>query len=99
MNTLGGIVSGLLGGLSDLVCNLTGSGANQCRIDNVKSGLSTSNISPVLGSILYTLLNPLLTPISTLLNTLLNALGITLGMTTVTVDSINCQNGLVQLVY
>ncbi|MGC7402570.1 TadG family pilus assembly protein [Pandoraea pneumonica] len=99
LNTLGGIVNGLLSTLTDVGCDLLGSGANQCRVDAVKSGLSTSNISPVLGSILYTLLNPLLTPISTLLNTLLNALGITLGMTTVTVDSINCQNGLVQLVY
>jgi len=99
VNTLGGIVNGLLGTLADVGCNLLGSGADQCRKSTVGSSLSTSNISPVLGSILYTLLNPLLTPISTLLNTLLNALGITLGMTTVTVDSINCQNGLVQLVY
>lgn len=98
--TLGGILSGLVSGVSDALCNtgLFGS-PNSCRISSVSGSISTSNISPVLGSILYTLLNPLLTPISTLLNTLLNALGITLGMTTVTVDSINCQNGLVQLVY
>ncbi|VVE87260.1 pilus assembly protein TadG-related protein [Pandoraea bronchicola] len=99
LNTLGGIVSGLLGGVSDLVCNLMGSGANQCRIDSVSGSIGTSDISSVLGSILYTLLNPMLTPLSNLLNTLLSSLGITLGMTTVTVDSINCQNGLVQLVY
>ncbi|MDR3396026.1 MAG: pilus assembly protein TadG-related protein [Pandoraea sp.] len=98
VNTLGGIVNGLLGGVSDLVCNLLGSGANQCRINAVSGSIGTSDISPVLGSILYTLLNPLLTPLSNLLNTLLSSLGITLGMTTVTVDSINCQNGLVQLV-
>ncbi|WP_087687102.1 pilus assembly protein TadG-related protein [Pandoraea sp. PE-S2R-1] len=98
--TLGGLVSGLVSGLSDTLCNLSIlTSPNQCRINAVSGSISTSNISPVLGSILYTLLNPLLTPISTLLNTLLNALGITLGMTTVTVDSINCQNGLVQLVY
>lgn len=99
VNTLGGIVNGLLGGLSDLVCNLGGSAANACRINAVSNSIGTSDISPVLGSILYTLLNPLLTPLSTLLNTLLTSLGIQLGMTTVTVDSINCQNGLVQLVY
>ncbi len=95
-NTLGGIVTGLLGGVSDLLCTL---GGTQCRINAVAATLSTSNISPVLGSVLYTLLNPLLTPLSNVLNTLLSSLGITLGMTTVTVDSINCQNGLVQLVY
>ncbi|WP_174990302.1 pilus assembly protein TadG-related protein [Pandoraea captiosa] len=98
VNTLGGIVSGLLGGISDLLCNLSGN-ANQCRIDTVANSISTSNVSPVLGSVLYTLLNPLLTPLSNVINTLLSSLGITLGMTTVTVDSINCQNGLVQLVY
>ncbi|WP_263596111.1 pilus assembly protein TadG-related protein [Pandoraea fibrosis] len=98
VNTLGGIVSGLLSGVSDLLCNLSGSGANQCRINAVSGSIGTSDISPVLGSILYTLLNPLLTPLSNLLNTLLSSLGITLGMTTVTVDSIDCQNGLVQLV-
>lgn len=96
VNTLGGIVTGLLGGVSDLLCTL---GGTQCRINAVSATLSTSNISPVLGSVLYTLLNPLLTPLSNVLNTLLSSLGITLGMTTVTVDSINCQNGLVQLVY
>ncbi|AJC22621.1 pilus assembly protein TadG-related protein [Pandoraea pulmonicola] len=99
VNTLGGIVNGLLGGVSDLVCNLSGSGANSCRISAVSGAIGTSDVSPVLGSILSTLLNPLLTPLSNLLNTLLSSLGITLGMTTVTVDSINCQNGLVQLVY
>lgn len=98
VNTLGGIVSGLLGGVSDLLCNLSGN-ANQCRINAVSGSIGTSDISPVLGSVLYTLLNPLLTPLSNVLNTLLSSLGITLGMTTVTVDSINCQNGLVQLVY
>ncbi|MFK0376440.1 pilus assembly protein TadG-related protein [Pandoraea sp. NPDC090278] len=98
VNTLGGIVSGLLGGVTDLLCNLSGN-ANQCRINAVSGSIGTSDISPVLGSVLYTLLNPLLTPLSNLLNTLLSSLGITLGMTTVTVDSINCQNGLVQLVY
>ncbi|MCI3206955.1 MULTISPECIES: pilus assembly protein TadG-related protein [Pandoraea] len=98
VNTLGGIVSGLLGGVTDLLCNLSGN-ANQCRINAVSGSIGTSDISPVLGSVLYTLLNPLLTPLSNVLNTLLSSLGITLGMTTVTVDSINCQNGLVQLVY
>ncbi|MFJ2993470.1 pilus assembly protein TadG-related protein [Pandoraea sp. NPDC087047] len=98
VNTLGGIVNGLLGGVSDLLCNLSGN-ANQCRINAVSGSIGTSDISPVLGSVLYTLLNPLLTPLSNLLNTLLSSLGITLGMTTVTVDSINCQNGMVQLVY
>ncbi|RRW89475.1 hypothetical protein EGJ54_23500 [Pandoraea apista] len=98
VNTLGGIVNGLLGGLSDLVCNLAGSGANQCRVNAVSGSIGTADISPVLGSILYTLLNPLLSPLSNLLNTLLSSLGVTLGMTTVTVDSIDCQNGLVQLV-
>lgn len=99
VNTLGGIVNGLLGGVSDLVCNLLGSGANQCRVNAVSGSIGISDISSVLGSILYTLLNPLLTPLSDLLSTLLSSLGIKLGMTTVTVDSINCQNGLVQLVY
>lgn len=99
LNTLGDVVNGLLGGLSDLVCNLSGSGANQCRVNAVSGSIGTTDISPVLGSVLYTLLNPLLSPLSTLLNTLLTSLGITLGTTTVTVDSINCQNGLVQLVY
>ncbi|AKC71090.2 hypothetical protein MB84_18865 [Pandoraea oxalativorans] len=98
VNTLGGIVSGLLGGVTDLLCNLSGN-ANQCRINAVSGSIGSSDISPVLGSVLYTLLNPLLTPLSNVLNTLLSSLGITLGMTTVTVDSINCQNGLVQLVY
>ncbi|QHE92859.1 hypothetical protein PI93_013735 [Pandoraea fibrosis] len=97
-NTLNGIVTGLLGGVSDFVCNLMGSGAQSCRASAIGGSISTSNVSPVLGSILYTLLNPLLTPLSNLLNTLLSSLGITLGMTTVTVDSIDCQNGLVQLV-
>uniref|UniRef100_A0A0H3WR58 Putative Flp pilus-assembly TadG-like N-terminal domain-containing protein n=1 Tax=Pandoraea faecigallinarum TaxID=656179 RepID=A0A0H3WR58_9BURK len=96
VNTLGGIVTGLLGGVSDLICNL---GGKQCRVDVVSGSISSSQVAPVLGSVLYTLLNPLLTPLSNVLNTLLSSLGITLGMTTVTVDSINCQNGLVQLVY
>ncbi|AJP57850.1 hypothetical protein UC34_14400 [Pandoraea vervacti] len=96
ITTLNGIVSGLLSGIADTICNL---GGRQCRIDTVASSISTSNVSPVLGSVLYTLLNPLLTPLSNVINTLLSSLGITLGMTTVTVDSINCQNGLVQLVY
>ncbi len=99
VNTLDGIVNGLFGGVSDLVCNLSGSAANQCRINAVSASIGTADISPVLGSILYTLLNPLLNPLSTVLNTLLTSLGVSLGTTTVTVDSINCQNGLVQLVY
>ncbi|MDN4574441.1 hypothetical protein DBB29_17675 [Pandoraea cepalis] len=99
VNTLGSIVNGLLGGVSDLVCNLSGSGANQCRVNAVSGSIGSADVSPVLGSVLYTLLNPLLAPLSTLLNTLLTSLGVTLGTTTVTVDSINCQNGLVQLVY
>lgn len=98
--TLGGLLSGLLSGLSDGVCNLSLiPGPNQCRINTVQGSISSSNVSPILGSVLYTLLNPLLSPISTLLNSTLSALGVSIGTTTVTVDSINCQNGLVQLVY
>ncbi|VVD89507.1 hypothetical protein PCO31110_01541 [Pandoraea communis] len=101
LSTVGGLVTGLLGVLSDGVCNsfIFPDAVKSCRVGAVSGSIGTSNIAPILGSILYTLLNPLLTPLSDLLNSLVSSLGITLGMTTVTVDSINCQNGLVQLVY
>jgi uncharacterized membrane protein len=99
VNTVGGLVGGLLGTVSDLFCDAQSNPA-QCRASYLNNNniISTSNLTPVLTSVLYTLLNPLLTPISNLINTALNALGVSIGTTTVTVNSINCQNGLVQLV-
>ncbi|VVE38256.1 hypothetical protein PCE31106_03997 [Pandoraea cepalis] len=102
--TVGGILNGLVTGatslIADGVCNISGS-PSSCRANYINGTniVSTSNLTPVLNSILYTLLNPLLAPISGLINQALAALGISIGTTTVTVDSINCQNGLVQLVY
>lgn len=104
LGTVGGILNGVLSGLTsaiaDGVCSVN-SDPLQCRKQylNNTNIISTSNLSPILTSVLNTLLNPLLTPISSLINSLLSALGITIGTTTVVVDSINCQNGLVQLVY
>ncbi|VVD75425.1 hypothetical protein PCO31111_00829 [Pandoraea communis] len=102
--TVGGILSGLVTGLTsalaDGVCNISANPAS-CRANYINGTniVSTSNLTSVLNSVLYTLLNPLLAPLSGLINQALAALGISLGTTTVTVDSINCQNGLVQLVY
>ncbi|WP_449412772.1 hypothetical protein [Pandoraea soli] len=97
---LNGVVTGATGLIADGVCNISGS-PSSCRANYINGTniVSTSNLTPVLNSILYTLLNPLLAPISGLINQALAALGISIGTTTVTVDSINCQNGLVQLVY
>ncbi|QDX22203.1 hypothetical protein FP568_13675 [Pandoraea pnomenusa] len=104
VNTVGSILGGLLGNvvttLADTGCSLSGN-PTSCRAQYINDNniISTSNLTPVLTSVLYTLLNPLLAPLSALINSALSALGITIGTTTVTVDSINCQNGLVQLVY
>ncbi|VVD70589.1 hypothetical protein PMO31116_00583 [Pandoraea morbifera] len=104
VNTVGSLLGGLLGNvvttLADTGCSLSGN-PTSCRAQYINSNniVSTSNLTPVLTSVLYTLLNPLLSPLSDLINSALSALGITIGTTTVTVDSINCQNGLVQLVY
>ncbi|AJF00234.1 pilus assembly protein TadG-related protein [Pandoraea apista] len=103
LGTVGGILNGVLSGLTsalaDAVCSAN-SNPGQCRQKylNDTNIISTGNLNSILMGVLNTLLNPLLTPISNLINTALSALGVTIGTTTVVVDSVNCQNGLVQLV-
>lgn len=100
VNSLVSLVGNLLGTVLSVVNDILCLGSQSCQISSVASSLSSgNNLASALASVLYTVLSPTLNALSTVLNSLLQALGIQIGITSVKMMSINCQAGLVQLVY
>lgn len=92
---VGGIIGSIVSGTEDLICNALGSGAKQCRINDVSPSLSGSNLIGSVVSMVFSLLNPLLQEIG---NNILNPI-LQLGITDVSLSSVTCSANNVQLVY